>query len=133
MKTARVNTSRVLARIIGPVLIISAAGFSINVRVYQGMVQEFSKSASLCYFGGLIGLLFGLIILQFQNRWEARWPVIITILGWITVVKGALLILFPGLISHFLSASASGSVPMMISAAVSIAVGVFLSIKGYWE
>ena len=90
------ETSKILARIIGPVMIIPAIGIFLNFNTYQGMIGEFSKSPSLCYLGGFMALLMGLVILQFHNKWEAGWPVVITILGWITIIKGVALIIFPG-------------------------------------
>jgi hypothetical protein len=126
------QTSRILARIIGPILIVPAVGVFLNMEAYRSLVEEFSRNASLCYLGGFMALLTGLIILQFHNKWEARWPVVITILGWITVVKGALLIVFPGLVASMWSPYASGPITLIISLAISCAVGVFLTIKGYW-
>lgn len=126
------EASRILARIIGPLLIVLAVGVFLNMEFYRSLATEFSKSASLRYLGGFIALLLGLIMLQLHNKWEARWPVVITILGWITAIKGALLILFPGLIAGLWSPYAAAPVVLTISLAISCAIGVFLTIKGYW-
>ncbi len=121
------ETSKILARIIGPVMVIPAIGIFLNFNTYQGMIGEFSKSPSLCYLGGFMALLMGLIILQFHNKWEAGWPVIITILGWITIIKGVALIIFPGG-----SWYVTGPTTLIVSLGISCAVGAFLTIKGYW-
>ncbi len=126
------ETSRIMARIIGPLLIVLAVGVFLNMEFYRSLATEFSKSASLRYFGGFVALLLGLIMLQLHNKWEARWHVLITILGWITAIKGALLILFPGLIAGLWSPYAAAPVVLTISLAISCAIGVFLTIKGYW-
>jgi hypothetical protein len=115
----------------GPVLIVPAVGVFLNFSTYRLMVEEFSKSASLCYLGGFMALLFGLVILQFHSEWVAGWPVIITILGWITVVKGVVLILFPGVLSSAWT-PLTATVPMAISLGISLVIGVFLTVKGYW-
>jgi hypothetical protein len=122
------ETSKILARIIGPVMIIPAIGIFLNFNAYQGMIGEFSKSPSLCYLGGFMALLMGLIILQFHNRWEAGWSVVITILGWIALIKGVALIIFPGSSWYVTSPTT-----LIISLGISCAVGIFLTIKGYWE
>jgi hypothetical protein len=126
------ETQRVLARIVGPLLVIPAVGVFLNLRTYRSLIEEFSRSLALCYLGGFMALLMGLVLLQFHNTWEGRWPVIITILGWITVIKGVTLILFPGLISSFrIPLVATG--PLVVSLGISFVVGVFLTIKGYWS
>ena len=127
------ETSRILARIIGPILIVPAVGVFLNMEAYQHLVAEFVKNAPLCYLSGFMSLAFGLIMLEFHRKWEARWPVIITILGWMSVIKGIRLIIFPGMVLDQLYPYAMGSVPLAISLAVSLAVGVFLTIKGYRE
>jgi hypothetical protein len=53
------QTSRVLARVIGPLLIIAAVGVLLNLGTYQHMIEEYSKSPSLCYLGGFAALLLG--------------------------------------------------------------------------
>ena len=125
------ETPRVLAKIIGPLLIIPAAGVLFNLGAYQHVIEEFSKSVALCYLGGFVALLFGIIILHFHNSWEAHWTVIITILGWISVVKGAALIIFPGLMLNLWQPYMVTTAPLIVSSAISIVVGVFLTIKGY--
>jgi hypothetical protein len=126
------ETSRLLARIIGPLLIVPAVGVLANLEAYRPMIAEFSKSLALCYLGGFMALLIGLVLLQFHSKWEAHWPVIITILGWICVFKGVALILFPGFISSFWTPLIT-PVPMVVSLGISLVIGVFLTIKGYWE
>jgi hypothetical protein len=127
------ETSRVLARIIGPILIIPAVGVFLNMATYQRIVEEFGKSLALCYLAGFPALLLGLLILQFHNRWEARWPVIITILGWIALIKGASLILFPGFVGNtWYPYIAASPAVLIVSLGISLALGVFLTIKGYW-
>jgi hypothetical protein len=127
------DTSRVLARIMGPLLIITALGVFLDLKSYQRLVEEFSKSPGLCYVGGFVALLLGLITLQFHSNWEPRWPVIITILGWIAVVKGVALIIFPGFVAGLWHPFMTSSAPLIVSLGISFAIGVFLSIKGYWE
>ena len=126
------ETSKILARIIGPAMIVPALGIFLNFNTYQSMIGEFSKSPSLCYLGGFMALLMGLVILQFHNKWEAGWPVIITILGWITLIKGLVLVLFPGSLIHLWHPLTANPTALIVSLVISCAVGIFLTIKGYW-
>jgi hypothetical protein len=126
------QASKILARIIGPVMIIPAIGMLLNFNAYQAMIGEFSKSPSLSYLGGLLGLLMGLIILQFHNKWEAGWPVVITILGWITLIKGLVLMLFPVSVIDLWRPFMSSPTTLIVSLVISCAVGIFLTVKGYW-
>jgi hypothetical protein len=126
------ETSKILSRIIGPVLIIPAIGIFLNFSAYQGLIGEFIRSAALCYLGGFMALLMGLVILQFHNKWEASWSVLITILGWIILIKGLVLVLFPGAVIAWWHALTASPVGLIVSLVISCAVGIFLTVKGYW-
>ncbi len=127
------ETFKILARIIGPVMIIPAIGIFLNFNTYRGMIGEFSKSQSLCYLGGSMALLMGLVILQFHNKWEAGWPVIITLMGWIILIKGLILVLFPGAVIALWHPLTASPAALIVSLVISLAIGIFLTIKGYWR
>src|SRR6266853_523173 len=46
-------------------------------------------------FGGLITFPAGLAIVLTHNVWVANWPVLITIVGWLAMVTGAVRLLAP--------------------------------------
>ena len=89
------DTSILLAKIIGPMLIVIGAGVFINLELYRRMVAGFAGNTLLIYMAGTIALLLGLIVVTFHNVWEWRWPVIITILGWVSVIAGVFRVVFP--------------------------------------
>jgi hypothetical protein len=125
------NTSVVLARIIGPLLIITVAGSLMNFTSYQGMAREFFKSPALIYLGGFIGLLCGLLIVQFHNVWKVQWPLIITVLGWVLVVRATITLLFPNRLAALAERFMMSSTSVLVSVLVMLAIGVFLTIMGY--
>ncbi len=125
------KTPLVLARIIGPVMVASAVSVLLNLHAYPRLVEEYSKSPSLCYLGGFMALLLGLVILQFHHKWELSWPVLITIIGWLCVVKGAVLMIIPGTMLTVLHPLTASSLPLMVSSLISLCIGAFLTLKGY--
>jgi hypothetical protein len=125
------ETSKILARIIGPTMIVPAIGIVLNFAEYQRFYEEFSKSPSLCYLVGFMAFVLGLAVLQFHNRWQAAWPVLVTIIGWIALIKGLILMLFPWSMLSLWQPITVGPA-LIISMTISCAVGVFLTIKGYW-
>ena len=102
------GSANFIAQIIGLLFSIDAVGVLINTAIYRRMVEEFTESPALRYLGGILALLFGLFILNFNNAWTADWTVIITIIGWLSVVKGVLLIVFPNVYLHLFRLDAKG-------------------------
>jgi hypothetical protein len=84
-----------LARLIGPVLITVGIALIFNSDTYRYMAEQFLVSYALIYVAGVIALFSGLAIVNLHNIWQWKWPVIITVLGWLSVVGGAIRILVP--------------------------------------
>lgn len=57
------------------------------------MMRDLMHSAPLVYVVGLIAVVAGLAIVLLHNVWSGgALPVIITVMGWATLIKGALLL-----------------------------------------
>jgi hypothetical protein len=57
-----VQASIFLARLIGPILVVAAAGVLLNRRMFAAMAQEILRSHVLIYLFGLLDLAAGLAI-----------------------------------------------------------------------
>ena len=53
------------------------------------------ESKVAIFYGGIIALVVGILLISYHNVWEKSWIVIITVIGWGALVKGIALILFP--------------------------------------
>ena len=110
---------------------IVAVGVLINAAIYRQIIDELTESPALCYLGGILALFFGLFILNFNNAWTADWTVIITIIGWLSVVKGVLLIVFPNVYLHLSDWVRKGDAVMRYMGIIYLLFGVFLTFKGF--
>ena len=125
------GSANFIAQIIGLLFSIDAVGLLINTATYRRMVEEFTESPALCYLGGILALFFGLFILNFNNTWTADWTVIITIIGWLSVVKGVLLIVFPKVYLNFSNWMRMGDAMMRYIGIIYLLLGLFLTFKGF--
>jgi hypothetical protein len=48
-----------------------------------------------------MAIVFGFLILEFHNYWNSDWTVVITIFGWLSLLKGILLIVFPQMFTAY--------------------------------
>lgn len=55
----------------------------INREHYCQLVADFGASPFQIYLSGTMDLLIGILEVCFHNIWEWRWPLIITVIGWI--------------------------------------------------
>lgn len=125
------ENSAVFAKIIGPYMIIVAAGVLFNLKTYQKFMQDFLKNSALIYLGGVIALIIGLLIVLFHNVWAANWPVIITIFGWLGIVKGVWLLILPNTVGKLIEAYQKNIALLAVYLAMILALGIFLTVKGF--
>ena len=70
-------------------------GFLINGKYFRKMIDEMMKCSACMFFGGIMALVVGFLMVTYHNVWVYEWRVIITILGWLGLIKGVMLFLVP--------------------------------------
>jgi hypothetical protein len=129
------TTSRYIARLMGPVMLIigigMAAGMLMEGETYSSLLKEFIASRALIFITGILALTAGLAIVNAHNLWVRDWRVMVTILGWLLVLRGVMLLVFPAVVQTLgdrIVASQSG---IVAGAAITFVLGAILSIMGY--
>ena len=126
------DTSLFLAKLMGPIFVIIGVGLFLNRERYLAVVDEVILSKTLLYVFGIMALTGGLAILLTHNVWVWDWPVVITIIAWLMVVRGSLRIVIPQQVEA-IAKGMTDQLPtlLLISDMIVISVGLFLSWKGY--
>lgn len=62
-------------------------------------VIGYTEDRTITISTGYITMLLGLVTVVAHNVWVWDWPVVITVLGWMTLIKGIGKVGFPGLIN----------------------------------
>ena len=126
------DTSLFLAKLIGPIFVIVGTGLLLNGDRYRAVVDEVMSSHTLLYIFGAVALTGGLAIVLTHNVWVWDWPVIITIVGWLMIVRGSLRILIPQQVEALARKMvARWSEFLLISGVLVITLGAFLCWKGF--
>ena len=131
------TTSKYIARLMGPVLLLAGIGMALGLmheaESYSSLIKEFISSRALIFVTGVLALLAGLAIVNAHNLWVPDWRVIVTVLGWLLIVRGVVNIVFPAwaqTLGDRMVASPAGSVT---GAAIAFVLGAILCIMGYEE
>lgn len=82
-----------LAKFWGSLFII--LGLSSVLAKLLGRIIKYTEDKSITVSTGYITFLLGLITVTLHNFWVVDWRVAITILGWMTLLKGIEKIVFP--------------------------------------
>ena len=94
--------SKLIAKMASVIYLSASLGAFFSADYYRKIADDFFSNAGLIYVSGFMTAVIGLLIVIYHNRWTKSWTVLITILGWLALVKGISLIAFPQFI-HSLS------------------------------
>jgi len=89
------ETSVLIAKIISVIYLSFGVGLIFNTSFYKKGIEKLLDSASFTILAGMIAVIIGIVIIEFHNIWEKNWTIVITIIGWIALIKGILLLAFP--------------------------------------
>jgi hypothetical protein len=88
------NIANTLAVLMGSTLVI--VGITVfNKSYFDAVMTDLANSKGLLWVTGLITFVMGTVIVALYNVWSVDWRVIVTLLGWLTAIKGAVILLFP--------------------------------------
>jgi len=120
-----------LAKLIGPVFAAIGIGLLVNGAIYRTIIEEGLHSPILIYFSGVLVLPVGIALILAHNVWIGDWRVVITVLGWLCAIGGAIRIIFPQVaVAVGTSIYSHPSAPVIAGIAV-LALGGFITFKGY--
>lgn len=119
------QTSKFLARLIGPLFLAMGLSLLVNGDALRVLVEQFLQSYALIYLAGLLALVAGLAIVNTHNIWTNDWRVVITIFGWLALIGGAFRMIFP-------QATAAAGMAIFSLGALPLVAGIGMLILGAW-
>lgn len=126
------ETSQLLARIIGPYMLIASIGLFVSRDLYVKIIDDLRGQTMLMLTMGAFVLIMGLVLLQFHNVWTLDWRVLVTVIGWIMVIKGALAMIAPDILMKVANNYVGNPALLNIQAVLAGLFGAYMSYQGYF-
>ena len=122
--------SKLIAKMATVIYLSVSAGAFFSADYYRKISDDFFGNAGLIYVSGLMTAVLGLLIVNYHNHWTKSWTVLITILGWLALVKGILLIAFPQFV-HSLSQRMLTDLGVKIFPYAALCLGLLFAYFGF--
>ena len=107
--------SIVLARIISVIYLSFSLGGLLDRDYYRRISDDVCRSSGLTFITGFLAAIAGYFVVHYHNLWVKDWPVLITLIGWIALGKGIVILMLPksiqGLTEFFISGSLLRVIP----------------------
>ncbi|UXA07051.1 hypothetical protein KXD96_02500 [Mycobacterium sp. SMC-2] len=123
--------TRFFCRLLGPFLVVLDVTAVARASDMQSLLSQFEANSMWTFVTGAFILLFGLTIVAAHQYWHGAAAVIVSLLGWLIVLRGVLLVAFP---KFFISLANDmiGAQGWWITACVVFAlVGLYLTYVGW--
>ena len=121
----------IIGKIIGAYLLFTGLGFLLSGKFYKKMQENADKSDPvLINLSGMVHFLIGTAIVTNQFLWSSFLEVIISILGFVFLLKGFYLIVFPGLI---LKSNKASIKLLLISGIGYLIIGLVIGYMSYFS
>ena len=101
------ETLNYVASIWGFALIVIPLALLINPKHLERVIMQLENDSNL-FLWGIVAFVLGSAMVLNYNAWDSNWTVIITILGWLSLLKGLFLLFFPNLIKRWALKIAKG-------------------------
>lgn len=73
--------------------ILAVIYISIGISIVSGglnlakLIEDFSKSTALSFVTGFMVVIVAGILLQYHHNWSTDWTILVTIIGWVALIK----------------------------------------------
>jgi hypothetical protein len=89
------DRTRVFARVLGPFLVIVDVTAVLRASEMRTLLKDFTANSLWTWVAGAFVLLGGLVIVALHQYWHGAAAIIVSVLGWLVVLRGLLLLAFP--------------------------------------
>lgn len=123
----RMHPSLFLAKAIGIYYVIVSIAFLLNKARLRALMIETMNNSAYLLLSGFIALIVGILLVVSHNLWVADWRVvIITIIGWLALLKGLTIIVFPNFLIKLSTRLMQNEVAYTITFLLVLLIGVIL-------
>ena len=122
--------SVLIAKIMAVIYLSAALGAMFSANYYRRLIDDLFNNAGLTYVSGFLALVVGFVIVTYHNLWGRDWTVLITIVGWLALAKGVLLIAFPEFVRSYSRPAFAGR-GLQVFPYVAMALGLLFGYFGF--
>lgn len=85
----------IIAQILGIFFVIAGVSMLANKKGTVVAIEESVQNKGTLWLWGFLAILIGATIVVQNNVWTSGLPLLVTILGWLALIKGAFILFFP--------------------------------------
>lgn len=121
-----------LATVIGWYLVIISLFLLVQREQVKAIVSDVFAQQGLFFVVAIITVILGLLMVTSHNVWVMGWPVVVTLICWLTLVSGLIRLICPDTAKNMARSFVAHPLRLQITGAVTFLIGLYLLIHVYY-
>ena len=131
MIEGQVQITRFCARVIGPLMLIIGAIVIARFDDLALVMPAILHNAPLSFVTGIFTLIVGLVLFTAHHHWSGVTAIVVSLVGVLTIVRGVILMVAPGLAADFATRMLQAGPGAWIAGGLAMLIGIWLSYAGW--
>ncbi len=119
-----------LAKFLAIYFLIISLPLLLHTEAFRHRAQAYMKNEAAMLLGGIMTLLLGILLILIHSIWIYDWFVLITLLAWLTFIKGLIHVLCPEMAQHMMKRM-NNLLAYRVSGVVCLLLAIFLGYHGF--
>jgi hypothetical protein len=119
-----------LARVWGIAALVIALGALTAPKRMSAAMADFERSPGLVFLAAILALGIGLIQVMFHNLWTDPTAIIVSLIGWLAIVKGIVLMAIPEPVMKLAASSAASPSTVRLYGVLILILAIVLLVLG---
>jgi hypothetical protein len=125
------TTTEILARIFGLYMLAAGIGLVINRDAFVNMIAELRQQAMVPFMAGVMAFAVGAVTLSIHEDWSNGLAIVVTLIGWLSLIKGIVLLAVPKLSLSLGDAFATSPSMVVVWGSIVAVLGAVLLFVGF--
>jgi hypothetical protein len=121
-----------LSRVFGLYLVIVCLAVLFRYKMFRAVYDEMVSSKGHVVFGGFLSLVIGILVVVSHSVFVWDWRLLITLLGYLALIKGIWLLFFPESALKFKRSVMENKSAYYIIVVIFLLIGLFFIYKGFF-
>ncbi len=124
------DNSIFLAKVLGLYILIMGIVMLVKEKKVKVVIKEVCNDPAMLFLTGAISLIAGLLLVVTHNIWVTDWRVLVTLVGWLALIRGLVRMLFPHLAVRAMNGVLKKKSTYRMLAILALVLGVVLTYYG---
>lgn len=125
------STTLFLAQLMGPTMLAVGLGIFFSKNYYAKVYRNLENETLAVLMSGIAALVIGIVVVMSHNVWGGFIATVVTLVGWLSIVKGLLLIISPKTVDRLGDRLSANPSLFPIIGTVYAALGAIISYVAY--